>query len=144
MPAGPAPARKGRSPLFWVAIGCCGCLLLVGALMAVLGGGAYMATKGAADVAHAWVVAVRQGGVEAGAPFQSSGYSAQVSAEVNGAVTAAIRRSSDATFYQRSIENDRALLRGVLSGGASREQITIHLVREGSAWKVDSATLAAP
>jgi hypothetical protein len=141
MPAGPAPARKGRSPLFWVAVGCCGCLLLVGGLMAVLGGGAYVATKGAADAAHAWIAAVRQGGSAAGAPHLSSGFSTQVSDETNAAVTAAIRQSTDATFYQRSIENDRALLKGVLTGGGSTQQITIHLVKEGGAWKVDSVSL---
>ena len=29
MPAGAPPAKKGRSPLVWMIVGCCGCLLLV-------------------------------------------------------------------------------------------------------------------
>jgi hypothetical protein len=143
MPAGAAPAKKGRSPLVWVAAGCCGCLLLIAALMAVIGGGVYVSTKGAADAAHAWIADVRQGGAAAGAPHLSAGYQSQVSGEANAAVTAAIQQSSDATFYQRSIENDRAVMKGVLTGGGSTQPITVHLVKEGGAWKVDSVALAA-
>jgi predicted component of type VI protein secretion system len=143
MAAGGAPAKKGRSPIVWVGVGCCGCLLLIAALMAVIGGGVYVSTKGAADAAHAWIAAVRQGGAEAGASFLSSSYSSQVSYETSAAATAAIQRSTDATFYQRSIENDRAVMKGVLTGGGSSQPIAIHLVKEGGAWKVDSVALAA-
>ena len=125
----------------WVAVGCCGCLLLIAALMAVIGGGVYVSTKGAADAAHAWIADVRQGGTAAGAVHLSGGYSSQVSSQTNAAVTAAIQQSSDATFYQRSIENDRAIMRGVLTGGGSTQPITVHLVKEGGAWKVDSVAL---
>jgi predicted component of type VI protein secretion system len=143
MPAGGPPAKKGRSPIVWVGVGCCGCLLLIAALMAVIGGGVYVSTKGAADAAHAWIADVRQGGTAAGAAHLSSGYQGQVSDATNAAITAAIQQSSDATFYQRSIENDRAVMRGVLTGGGSTQPITVHLVKEGGAWKVDSVTLAA-
>ncbi len=61
MPAGAPPAKKGKGPIFWVAVGCCGCLLLVALLAGVIGGGVYMGTKGAADAAHAWLVHVRNG-----------------------------------------------------------------------------------
>ena len=66
MPGGAPPAKKGKSPLFWVAIGCCGCLLLVAALAGVIGGGVFMATKGAADAAHAWLGHVRQNQTDGG------------------------------------------------------------------------------
>jgi hypothetical protein len=141
MPAGAASAKKGRSPLVWVAVGCCGCLLLIAALMAVIGGGVYVSTKGAADAAHAWIADVRQGGAAAGAVHLSSGYRSQVSSAATAAVTAAIQQSSDATFYQRSIENDRAIMKGVLTGGGSTQPITVHLVKEGGVWKVDSVAL---
>ncbi len=141
MPAGAAAAKKGRSPIVWVAVGCCGCLLLVAALIAVIGGGAYVASKGAADAAHAWIAEVRQGGGSAGAPYLSSGYSSQVSQETNAAIIAAIQQSTDATFLQRSIENDRAVLRGVLTGGGSTQPLTVHLVKEDGVWKVDSVAL---
>jgi len=64
MPAGAPPAKKGKGPIFWVAVGCCGCLLLVALLAAVIWGGVYMGTKGAADAAHAWLGHVRQGQTE--------------------------------------------------------------------------------
>jgi predicted component of type VI protein secretion system len=141
--AGDAPARKGRSPFFWVAVGCCGCLLLLVVLMAVIGGGAYISTKGAADAAHAWIADVRAGGAEAGAPHLSAGYASQIADETSAAVTAAIQKSDDATFFQRSIENDRAVMRGLLTGHGSTQPITVHLVKEGGRWKVDSVVLAA-
>ena len=61
MPAGPAPAKKGKSPLLWIGVGCCGCLLLVCLVAAAIFGGTYMATKGPADAAQAWIAEVRQG-----------------------------------------------------------------------------------
>jgi predicted component of type VI protein secretion system len=144
MAGGAAPAKKGRSPIVWVGVGCCGCLLLIAALMAVIGGGVNVSTKGAADAAHAWIAAVRQGGAAAGAPYLSAGYQTQVSDETNAAVTAAIQQSTDATFYQRSIENDRAVMKGVLTGSGSSQPITVHLLKEGGAWKVDAVALATP
>ena len=57
-------------------------------------------------------------------------------------MAAAIQRSKDATFVSRSIDNDRAVLKGVLTGGGRPPQpITIHLVKEGGAWKVDDVRL---
>ena len=125
----------------WVAVGCCGCLLLIAALMAVIGGGVYVSTKGAADPAHALIADVRQGGAAAAAVHLTSGYRSQVSSAATATVTAAIQQSSDATFYQRSIENDRAIMKGVLTGGGSTQPITVHLVKEGGVWKVDSVAL---
>ena len=143
MAAGATSPKKGRSPIVWVGVGCCGCLLLIAALMAVIGGGVYVSTKGAADAAHAWIAEVRQGGAAAGAARLSAGYQTQVSEETNAAVTAAIQQSTDATFNQRSIENDRAVMKGVLTGSGSSQPITIHLVKEGGAWKIDSVALAS-
>ena len=51
------------------------------------------------------------------------------------------RQSKDATFLSRSVDNDRATLTGVLTGGASPQPIVIKLVKEGGAWKVDDVTL---
>jgi len=139
MPAGAPPAKRGKSPVFWVAIGCCGCLLLVLLLVGVIGGGAYMATKGAADAAHAWLGEIRQGqSPEAGL---TEAYRSRLGADDLQAIAGAIARSKDATFYQRSVDNDRATLRGVLTGGASPQPIVVTLVKEGGVWKVDDVTL---
>jgi hypothetical protein len=139
MPSGAPPAKKGKGPVFWVAIGCCGCLLLVLLLVGVIGGGAYMATKGAADAAHAWLGEIRHGqSPEAGL---TEAYRSRLSADDLQAIAGAIAQSKDATFYQRSVDNDRATLRGVLTGGASPQPIVVTLVKEGGAWKVDDVTL---
>jgi hypothetical protein len=139
MPAGAPPAKKGKGPIFWIAIGCCGCLLLVALLAAVIGGGAYMATKGAADAAHAWLGEVRQGqGAEAG---MTEAYRSRLSADELEAITSVIAKSTDATFLQRSVDNDRATLTGVLTGGGSPQPIVVRLLKEGGTWKVDDVTL---
>lgn len=139
MPAGAPPAKKGKSPVFWIAIGCCGCLLLVFLLVAVIGGGAFMATKGAADATHAWLGDVRQGqSPEAGL---TEAYRARLSADDLQAIAGTIAQSKDATFLQRSVDNDRATLRGVLTGGPAPQPIVVTLVKEGGSWKVDDVTL---
>ena len=139
MPAGAPPAKKGKGPIFWVAVGCCGCLLLVALLAGVIGGGVYMATKGAADAAHAWLGEVRQGqGAEAG---MTEAYRSRLSADELEAVTSAIAQSKDATFLQRSVDNDRATLTGVLTGGGSTQPIVVKMLKEGGSWKVDDVTL---
>jgi hypothetical protein len=139
MPAGAPPAKKGKSPLFWVAIGCCGCLLLVLLLAGVIGGGAYMATKGAADATHTWLGEIRQGqNAEAG---MTEAYRSRLSPDELEAVTSAIAKSKDATFYQRSVDNDRATLTGVLTGGGSPQPIVVKLLKEGGTWKVDDVTI---
>jgi hypothetical protein len=139
MPAGAPPAKKGRSPIFWIAIGCCGCLLLVGLLAAVIGGGAYVATKGAADAAHVWLADVRHGqGPEAG---MTEAFRSRITPEELQTITSAITQSKDATFISRSVDNDRATLRGVLTGGRAPRPITIKLLKEGGTWKVDDVAL---
>jgi hypothetical protein len=141
MPAGAAPAQKGKSPLFWVAIGCCGCLLLGLLLAAVIGGGAYMSTKGAADATHAWLAEIRDG--QSAKAGMTSEYLSRISGDDLEAVTSAIARSKDATFYQRSVDNDRATLKGVLTGGGSPQPIEVTLLKEGGTWKVDDVTIGA-
>jgi hypothetical protein len=139
MPAGAPPAKKGKGPLFWVAIGCCGCLLLVALLAGVIGGGVFMATKGAANATHTWLGEIRQGqSAEAG---MTEAYRSRLSSDELEAVTSAIAKSKDATFYQRSVDNDRATLTGVLTGGGSPQPIVVKLLKEGGTWKVDDVTI---
>jgi hypothetical protein len=141
MPAGPAPAKKGKSPLVWIGVGCCGCLLLVALFAAVLGGGALGATKGGADATHAWLAEVRQGQPAAVQSGLSEAYRAQLDPAELEKLTGAIALSKDATFFSRSVDNDRATLRGVLTGGASTQPIVVRLVKEGSRWKIDGVSL---
>jgi hypothetical protein len=141
MPGGPAPARKGRNPLVWVGVGCCGCLLLGAIFSVAIFGGAFMATKGAA----AWLGQVRQGlsaEVQAGL---SESYRGQLDEQELEQITAVIAQFKDATFPGRSVDNDRATMTGILTGGSGQPQpVVIRLVKEGGAWKVDGVTLGAP
>jgi predicted component of type VI protein secretion system len=140
MAGGPPPAKKGRSPIFWVLTGCCGCILLVGLLVGVIAGGAFMATRPAATAAQTWLAEVRQNQVEAAKDGLSSEYQARLDDAQFLAIATVVQGSKDATFMSRSIENDRATLRGVLTGGAP-QPITIVLVKEGGEWKVDDVRL---
>jgi hypothetical protein len=142
MPAGAPPAKKGRSPIFWIVVGCCGCLLLAGLLAAVIGGGAYMATKGAADAAHAWLGEVRHG--QSPETGMTEACRSRLTPDELETITTAIARSKDATFYHRSVDNDRATLSGMLTGGGGAPRpITIKLLKEGGTWKIDDVTLGA-
>ena len=144
MASGPTPAKKGRGPVFWLVMGCCGCLLLALVLGGVIGGGVYMATKGAADAANAWLGEVRQSHSEAVSSGLSSAYRDRLSNEELDTITATIRGSSDATFYSRSVQNERATLAGALTGSAGTRPITMRLVKEGGGWKVDDVAFATP
>lgn len=142
MPAGPRAAKKGRSPLVWVLAGCCGCLLLAALLVGIIAGGAFMATKPAADATQAWLADVRAAQVENAMAGLSSDYRNRLTDEELQAIATAIQASTDATFMQRSVENDRAVLKGVLTGGAAPQPITVSLVKEGGAWKIDGISLS--
>lgn len=139
MAAGAPPAKKGKGPLFWIAIGCCGCVLLVALLAGALGGGAYFMSKGAADAAHGWLGEIRKGQLdEAYAGGLSAEYKTQLSREDFERLGARLGKYGDATFWHRSIDNDRAVLKGVLTAkGGPPQPITLKLVKEGGAWKID-------
>ncbi|MCG6922038.1 MAG: FHA domain-containing protein [Acidobacteria bacterium] len=140
MSGGPAPGKKGRGPVFWVAVGCCGCLLLVAILGALLGGGAFLMTKGAADAAHGWLAEVREGRTDEAIAGLSDGYSARLSEAEFEEIASAIRESEDATFPSRSVDDDRATLTGVLTGPGGPRPIVLRLVKQGGDWRVDDVT----
>jgi predicted component of type VI protein secretion system len=140
MPAGAPPAKKKRGPLVWILGGCCGCLLLGALLAGVIGWGVVRTTKPAADAAHGWVATARQD-PDAAREALSSEYRARVSDEEYAAITAVVQRSTDATFMSRSVDNDRAVMKGVLTGGPAPTPVTIDLVKEDGAWKVNDVRL---
>src|SRR6185503_11564614 len=130
MPAGPAPMKKGKSPLVWIGLGCCGCLLLCALLAGAVVGIPFFATRGAADATHAWLGQVRQGQTEAIQAGLSDGYKSRVDAQVLEHLIQIIASSKDATFPMRSVDNDHATLTGVLTGGGSPQPVVIRLVKE--------------
>jgi len=140
MAGGAPPARKGRGPVFWILIGCCGCILVAGLLGALVGGGAWMMTKGAADAAHGWIAGVRAGGADAARSGMSSAYRSRVSDAEVDEIVAAIQASTDSTLPGRQVQNDRATVTGVLTGPDTRS-IVLKLVKEGGGWMVDDVEL---
>jgi len=140
MSGGAPPAKKGRGPVFWIAVGCCGCLLLVTLLGALLGGGAFLMTKGAADAAHGWLTEVREGRIDEAIAQLSEGYSSRLSEAEFEEIASAIRESEDATFAGRQVDNDRAVLTGVLTGSGGTRPIVLRLVKQGGGWKVDDVS----
>ena len=140
MSGGAPPAKKGRGPVFWVAVGCCGCLLLVALMGALLGGGAFLMTKGAADAAQGWLTDVREGRGDEAIAGLSEGYSSRLSEAEFEEIASAIRQSDDASFAGRQVENDRAVLTGVLTGSGGPRPIVLRLVKQGGGWKVDDVS----
>jgi hypothetical protein len=141
MGGGGAPPAKGKKPWFWIAVGCCGCLLLVAALLAVTAGGAWFMTRGAADAAQGWMAEVRTGGAEAARAGLSADYRSRVDDAELAEIVAAIEASTDASFPGRSVQPDRAVLTGFLTGSGRTRPIVIRLTREGGSWKVDDVRL---
>jgi hypothetical protein len=140
MRAGPAPAKKGRGPFFWIATGCCGCLLLVLAFAALLGGGLFFMTKGAADAVHGFVADVKAGNLDKAHDGLSESYKARMSqAQLERLVDRhpGLKDNTDASFWKRSVENDTATLTGVLTPTSGKpEPVTFKLVKEAGAWKI--------
>jgi hypothetical protein len=102
------PAKKGRGPVFWIAIGCCGCLLLVLLLGGLLGGGVFVMTRGASDAAHGWLTEVREGRTDEAVSRLSEGYRSRLSETELEEIVSTIRESEDATFPGRQVDNNRA------------------------------------
>ena len=83
---------------------------------------------------------MRQGQSAAAQAMMSEGYKSRARGAGARPVAQAIGHSKDATFPMRSVDNDRATLTGVLTGGTTQPMV-IHLVKEGGAWKIDKVTL---
>src|SRR5260221_3053730 len=65
MAAPPLAPKKGRSPVFWIGLGCCGCLALVLVFVGLVGGVAVFATRGAVEAARAQITAIKPGNIDA-------------------------------------------------------------------------------
>ena len=141
MAGGAPPAKKGKGPVFWVAVGCCGCLLLVALLGGLLGGGAFLMTKGVADASQAWLADVREGRTEEAMAGLSAEYRSRLTPDEVKELVSVIQQSTDATFPSRSVNNDRAVLTGVLTGSGQPHAVIIKLVKEGDNWKVDDVSI---
>jgi hypothetical protein len=140
MAGGAPPPKKGKGPLFWIVTGCCGCLVVGVLLLALIVGGAFVLTQGAADAAHAELALIRQGDLDSAYDALSTSYRGKMSREEFTQLVEqhpVLRDNRDATFLSRSFENDQAVLRGVVTSMSGQsEHVRIELVKEDGQWKV--------
>lgn len=140
MPAPPVSGSKGKSPLFWIVTGCCGCLLLGVVLIGGIGGAALFATRAPAQAVQEQLAELRQGDVDAAYGRLSRDLQARLTREEFVQLVQdhpGLKDNKDATFWSRSVNNDRARLSGVLMSRAGDvEQATFDLAKEGGVWKV--------
>ena len=140
MAAPPAAPKKGRSPVFWIGIGCCGCLVLVGAFVALIGGAAMFATRGVVEAVRAQIAQIKAGDMDGAYQRMSDSYRATHSSADFAAFVArhpGLKENSDSTFTTRNVNNDRAHLEGYLmAASGAKETVTYELVKSGD-WKIE-------
>ncbi|MET0551747.1 MAG: FHA domain-containing protein [Vicinamibacteria bacterium] len=139
------PARTGRSPWFWVALGCGGLLLL---LLLVIGGIAALgfmavkATQAPVEEVKAQLADVRAGNLDAAYARLAPAYQAEVSKEefqTFAGKHAGFGQNKDTTFSSRSISNDTASISGSLEAASGEsEEASFKLAKQGADWKVTS------
>jgi hypothetical protein len=146
MPAGAPPANKGKSPLFWVAGGCGGCLLLIVALIVAISGGVWMSSRGARAAAQAWVGHLRTNDLQAARAGLTDDCGRLMTDEDLAKLATAVAASPDLSFRlwggrSISVESDTVDLFGVLGGTGESRSVTFHLIRKGAVWKIDKVRL---
>ena len=142
---GPAP-KEGRGPLLWIALGCGGTLLVVVVLIVIAVGGVFLWTRAPVQAAEAYLGDIRRGDLAAAHARLSEAYKTQVSRETMEAFVArhpALKESATVGFNSRSVHNDTADLAGRLATATgTAEEMSMHLVQEGGAWKVGGLEVA--
>jgi outer membrane biosynthesis protein TonB len=137
---GPAPAAKGKGPVFWIGAGCCGCLLLLLIIGGLVGGGVYVMTQGAAEAVRKELAAIKSGDMAAAYGQLAEPYKAQLSQDDFTAMVErhpSLKQNADATFSNRKIEGNTAILSGTLTASTGeKEAATFQLLKEGNDWKV--------
>lgn len=144
-PPGPGgPPRKGRGPLFWITVGCLGCvtlpLLLLALFAGVIGGGVFYMTREPVNVVKAQLAEIQKGELDqAYARFSDAGRERLSRSAFADLVEKhpALRDNADATFWNRSLTNDQLKLSGTLTArSGAKEAISYQLLRERGEWKI--------
>jgi predicted component of type VI protein secretion system len=136
----PKAAPKRRGPGLWIALGCCGCLLVIGLGVGAIIGIPIFATSAPASVARQHIAAVSHGEQEAAYGLLSQSLKAQMPLEqFLGLVAAhpALRDNVDATLTSRSRDASGARLIFALKGSAGeQERVQYTLVSENGGWRI--------
>ncbi|HEV7502687.1 MAG TPA: FHA domain-containing protein [Vicinamibacteria bacterium] len=137
----PAAPKKGRSPVFWIGAGCCGCLTLVLLVFGLVGGAAVFATRGAVEVVHAQITLIKKGDMGAAYRKMSDNYrQSHTEADFTAFVARhpGLKENSDSTFSSKSIVNDKGHLEGYLmAASGAKETVTYELTKQSGDWKID-------
>jgi FHA domain/Domain of unknown function (DUF4864) len=141
-PMAPPPLpTKGKSPFFWIGIGCCGCLALVLVFFGLVGGAAFFATRGAVEAVRAQIAEIKSGDMGAAYNRMSASYRQAHSASDFAAFVArhpGLKENSDSTFTSRNIQNEKAHLEGYLmAASGAKETVTYELAKESGEWKIE-------
>ena len=110
MGAPPLAPKKGRSPFFWIGLGCCGCLGLVVAAVALIGGAAMFATRGAVEAVRAQITEIKAGDMDAAYGRMSDSYRQSHTAEEFAAFVSrhpSLKENSDSTFTRGTCRTTR-------------------------------------
>jgi hypothetical protein len=143
----PLTQKKGKSPIVWMIAGCCGCLLLGMLVAAGIGGAAFFATQAPASAVQSHLAELRQGDLDAAYRRLAPELQAQLPpAEFERLVREhpGLGQNKDATFWNRSVNNDGARLAGVLTATSGEvEPVTFELVKQGSDWRITAIRVGA-
>jgi hypothetical protein len=144
----PLPAKKGKGPVFWGLVGCCGCLLLAGLVAGGFFGYVFVATQAPVTAVKEMLAELKAGQTEAAYQRLSESYRARLDASDFARLVAAhpgLSNNKDASFSDRSIKNGRAVLKDVVLTPESgdTETVTFELIEEGGGWKLDAMSLGA-
>ena len=152
----PLPPKKGRSPFFWIGLGCCGCLLLVVAdRRRASAGRRSFATRGAVDAVRAQIADIKAGHMDAAYQRMSDGYRQSHSAADFAAFVErhpGLKENTDSTFTspQRHERQGRTSPGYLMAAAGAKETVAYELVKAGGDWKIedikfdDEAAATAP
>jgi hypothetical protein len=142
LPPPAAPPKKGRGPVFWIATGCCGCLTLLLATVALFVGGVIALSAEPVKVVRAQLEDVKAGRMDEAYAKLSASYQAQVSRgefELFVEQHPGMKDNSDSTFLHRNVSGDTARIAGYLTSSTGiREPVAYGLVSEGGEWRISS------
>jgi hypothetical protein len=146
MSAGPAPAKKGKGPVFWIFAGCCGCILLGLILGALFGGGLYFMTAAPVAAVREQLVALKAKDDVKACSYLAASSSLDCDRLKELAVEhPGLGDNKDSTFINRSVNGDQATLTGALvSESGQAEPVIYTLTKEAGAWKVVGVSFEVP
>lgn len=136
--------------MFWIALGCTGCLVLPALFFAlfagVIGGGVFYMTREPVNVVKTQLQEIREDRIDAAYARLSGAYRARLTSEAFAELVEkhpALKDNADASFWNRSLENDQMRLSGTLTArSGAKEKVAYELVKEGGEWKI--ATIRFP